>query len=281
MGISTISKIVKETCKVLWRILQPIEMAVLTTDEWLEIAAGFDEKTQFPNCLGALDGKHIRLECPKNCGTFYYNYKQFFSLILMAICDSNYCFRIIDVGSYGKESDFNIFKQSTFGKNLYSNNLNFPPKTCLPNDQLGVPQPYVLVADEAFALHTNLLRPFPGRVLNDNRRIFNYRLSRARQYIECSFGILSKKWRIFQTNILVEPNFAVLITKAYCVLHNFVRRRDGYNNDDILSCTMNDITNQRGVGNSTTNAKEVREYFVNYFNTPEHALSWQNKIIGK
>lgn len=119
----------------------------------------------------------------------------------MAICDSNYCFRIIDVDSYGKESDCNVFKQTAFGKKLYTNNLNFPPKACLSGDELGVPQPYVLVADEAFASNTNLLRPFPGRVLNDDRRIFNYRLSRARQHIECSFGILSKKWRIFQASI--------------------------------------------------------------------------------
>jgi len=84
------------------------------------------------------------------------------------------------------------------------------------------------VADEAFALHKNLLRPLPGKTLNEKRRIFNYRLSRARQYIECTFGIMSKKWRVFQTNSLVEPDAAVIITKACCVLHNFVRRRDGY-----------------------------------------------------
>jgi len=193
IGISTIPNIVRETCEIIWNILQPIEMAEPTTDDWLDIAAGYFEKAQFPNCVGAVDGKHIRLECPKNSGTFYYNYKQYFSLILMAICDSNYCFRIIDVGSYSKESDCNVFKRSVFGKKLYRNNLNLPPKTCLPGDDNDVPQPYVLVADEAFALHTNLLRPFPGRSLNDDRRIFNYRLSRARQHIECSFGILSKK----------------------------------------------------------------------------------------
>lgn len=119
----------------------------------------------------------------------------------MAICDSNYCFTVIDVGSYGKESDCNVFKMSAFGKKLYSNRVNFPPERCLPGDDDGVPQPFVLVADEAFALHKNLLRPLPGRTLNDERRIFNYRLSRARQYIECSFGILSQKWQIFRTNM--------------------------------------------------------------------------------
>jgi len=206
----------------------------------------------------------------------------------MAICDSNYCFRIIDVGffavwSYGKESDYNVFKTSTFGKKLYSNKVNFPSDRCLPGDENGVPQPFVLVADKAFALHKHLLRPFPGRTLNNNRRIFNYRLSRARQYIECTFGILSKKWRVFQLSMLVDSNVAVTITKACCVLHNFVRRRDGEDNnfEDSQNNLMESLVERVGVRNSQTSPKDVREYFVTYVNNPNHALSWQNKIIGK
>ncbi|XP_008179142.1 uncharacterized protein LOC103308128 [Acyrthosiphon pisum] len=225
-------------------------MVVPTTDDWLHISEVFYNKTQFPNCLEAVDGKHIRLECPPRSGTLYYNYKHFFSLILMAICDANYCFTIIDVGSFGKE-----------------------------RDEGGTPQPFVIIG-KAFALHTNLLRPFPGRTLNDKRRIFNYRLSRARQNIECTFGILSNKWRVFHTALLVEPDFAVVITKTCCVLHNFVRRRDGYNTEDAQNCEMKDAIEKIGVGNSTSMAKEVRDYFVNYFNEPAHELSWQNKVIG-
>jgi len=279
MGVSTIAKIIQETCEAIWTHLQPIEMAAPTEEDWLGISEGFYTNSQFPNCVGAVDGKHIRLQCPPNSGTLYHNYKHFFSLILMAICDANYCFRVIDVGSYGKESDCNIFKKSIFGKKLYNNKVNFPQPRYLPEDEQGIPQPFIIVGDEAFALHTNLLRPFPGKSLNDKRRIFNYRLSRARQHIECSFGILSNKWRVFHTTLLVEPNFAVAITKAACVLHNFVRRRDGYNSEDAQICNMEKITRRNGVGNSTSNAKDVREYFVNYFNNPAHELSWQNRVI--
>ncbi|XP_022174264.1 uncharacterized protein LOC111036531 [Myzus persicae] len=214
-------RIVLETCDVIWQILQPIEMAAPTTQDWLEISNGYFKTSQFPNCVGAVDGKHIRVECPKN-----------------------------NVGSYGKESDCNIFKISSFGKKLYSNQINFPPDNNLPGDDFGEPQPFVIVGDEAFALHNNLLRPFPGRALNDQRRIFNYRLSRARQTIECSFGILSQKWRVSQTSILVDPTMATTITKAWCVLHNFIRRRDGYNIKHTLSCPLERITERRGVDNS-------------------------------
>jgi len=91
------------------------------------------------------------------------------------------------VCSFGKESDCNIFKQSPFGKKTYFDKINFPKDRCLPGDEDGVSQPFLLVADEAFALSKRLLRSFPGRSLNEHRRIFNYRLYRARQNIECFF----------------------------------------------------------------------------------------------
>jgi len=98
-------------------------------------------------------------------------------------------------------------------------------------------QPFVFVADEAFGLHTNLLRPYPGRWLNNTRRIFNYRLSRARRTIECAFGVLANQWNVLHATILVEPDFRDHIIKACCILHNFVRKRDGCNYDEDIADT--------------------------------------------
>jgi len=84
----------------------------------------------------------------------------------------------------------------------------------------------------------------------------------------------------FHTALLVEPDFGVAITKACCVLHNFIRRRDGYCPEDTQTCDMEDLNKKVVVGNSTSVAKDVRDYFVNYFNQPNHALSWQNKVIN-
>jgi hypothetical protein len=54
--------------------------------------------------------------------------------------------------------------------------------------------------------------------------------------VECAFGILSNKWRIFQLPLNVRPDFAVDIVKA-CVLHNFVRERDGCKFEEALTMT--------------------------------------------
>lgn len=107
MGRSTIAAIVQDTCIAIWKKLQLTEMPETTEEMWLDIAKGFYSLTNFPNCIGALDGKHIRINCPALSGSRYYNFF-FFSIVLMALADANLRFSMIDVGAYGKEGDSTI-----------------------------------------------------------------------------------------------------------------------------------------------------------------------------
>ena len=66
--------------------------------------------------IGAIDGKHIRIECPKNSGTVYHNYKGYYRLVLLAICDADYCFSMFDVGEYGSNNDSGVLANSNIGK---------------------------------------------------------------------------------------------------------------------------------------------------------------------
>ena len=63
-------------------------------EEWEHIASDFMQKWNFPNCLGALNGKHIRIKLPFHSGSAYYNYKGFFSIILMAPVDADYTYSL-------------------------------------------------------------------------------------------------------------------------------------------------------------------------------------------
>ncbi|KAM4049273.1 uncharacterized protein ACNLHF_007778 [Anomaloglossus baeobatrachus] len=58
VGKSTISEIVRCTCGVIWQKLQPMVMSSPTEETWLQVAAGFQTVANFPNCIGAVDGKH-------------------------------------------------------------------------------------------------------------------------------------------------------------------------------------------------------------------------------
>lgn len=165
-----------------------------TEEEWEHIANGFQSRANFPNCVGALDGKHIRIVNQQGSGSEYFNYKQFFSVVLMALVDSNYCFTSVDIGSYGKNSDSNIFRQSSLHSLLVNDTLNLPKAKKLPDADDDTPLPFVIVADEAFSMTRNVLRSYSRRNLSIKRKLFNYRLSRARRFVECTFGLLANKW---------------------------------------------------------------------------------------
>lgn len=53
---------------------------------WIKIAEEFQNRANFPNCLGAVDGKYIRIIKPERSESLYINYKHFFSIGLLADC---------------------------------------------------------------------------------------------------------------------------------------------------------------------------------------------------
>ena len=79
-----------------------------------------------PYVVGAIDGKHIRIQCPKKTGTLYHNYKGFFSLVLLAICDARYCFTLFDVGQYGSSNDCSVLNNSEIGHRFQNGQMNLP-----------------------------------------------------------------------------------------------------------------------------------------------------------
>ena len=73
----------------------------------------------------------------------------------MAMVDANYNFIMVDIGSYGKNSDGGILSHSNFGRALANGRFELPPDQLLPDStQLA---PCVIVGDEAFPLKTYLM----------------------------------------------------------------------------------------------------------------------------
>lgn len=178
-----------------------------------------------PHCVGAVDGKHIRVKCPANGGSLYYNYKDFHSILLLATCDSNYCFTAVDVGAYGSQSDGGVLAASVFGKKLLSGSIDLPEDAVVPNTNLTLP--FYFVGDAAFPLKTHLMRPYPGKRLPLDREKFNKQLSVARVRIENTFGVMTAKWSVLTNALGCFPENAEKIVKAVVVLHNFVKMNDG------------------------------------------------------
>ena len=186
------------------------------------IALDFTNQWNFPNCLGALDGKHVAIRPPANSGSQYFNYKHFNSIVLMALVDASYRFIYIDVGNYGRVSDGGVFNNCTLSMALEKNTLNFPKDRQPPGWPMALP--YVVIADDAFALKSNIMKPYGSHGLTVDQRIYNYRLSRARRVAENAFGIMCSRFRIFGKPIELSADKAKIITIAACCLHNLLLR---------------------------------------------------------
>jgi len=250
------------------------------------VSEEFCQKWQLPHCVGALDGKHIAVQAPPNSGSLYYNYKHFFSTVLLALVDASYKFLYVDVGSYGRSADGGIFSNSSLAHALTSNSLFIPSVEPIGDIQN---MPYVIVGDDAFPLKPYLMKPYAMRGLSTEQRIFNYRLSRARRVVENAFGILSSRFQIFKKAMALSPERVEIITMAACCLHNFLIRDQTSStayaadlidrSDDGCAApesagSMTDLKKQGG-NRPSNSACEIRDKFCSYFNREKGAVSWQ------
>ena len=304
MSDTTVGRIVKETCKVLWSVLleKGFIKAPRTLSEWKKVSLDFEDRWNFPNCLGAIDGKHVTIQCPPRGGSMYYNYKKFHSIVLLAAVNAKYEFIMVDVGDYGRLSDGSVFSSSQFGNAINTGSLNLPPPRRL--DSTDTLYPYVFVGDDAFPLKTCLLKPYPGQIMPEPERIANYRISRARRIVENAFGIATSRFRIFRRPISVNVNTAIAVTKAVVALHNFLMKsktaqdRSRYCPPDFLDFENDGVVKKgnwrneqynealisvsnTGSNNYSLLAKQVRDKYRDYFYSTEGSVAWQWEMIKR
>lgn len=285
-GDSTVRLIIKESTEVIWNVLNSIYMPVPTQDQFKIIAHRFELLWNLPNCIGALDGKHIRIEKFPHTGSENFNYKHYHSTVLMACCDADGLFTIIEPGFAGRNSDGGIFKACAMNYWI-THSGNIPPSSPLRYDEKEIPFPYYFVGDEAFPLSRNLLRPFTSKTLDNVKRIFNYRLSRGRKTIECVFGMAAEKFAVLNGPIRCrDPATVNNIIKAACILHNFVRKREGieyrHGDREEINHTANRptiIETRDLMVNDGSSATVLRNYLANYFLSPRASLPWQWNFV--
>ena len=173
---------------------------------------------------------------------------------------------------------------------LENKELGLPDDEPLPNTQIMCP--YMIVADDAFPLRREIMKPYSRRGLEERELILNYRLSRARRVVENVFGILSNRFRIFRAPMISSTTTAVKVVKACAVLHNFLRRNkrapvgnsaeneeDDVDNDDV-SVVGNGLARLPPVtaGRQPSDAKALREQLADYFMSVGR-VPWQEKSV--
>jgi len=77
----------------------------------------------------------------------------------------------------------------------------------------------------------------------------------------------------------VSKEFSTDNVKACVLLHNLVRRKDGYISEEIYMTQNRNRVNRAACSRPRRSASDVRDRFADYFASREEALPWQmNKL---
>ena len=206
--------------------------------------------------------------------------------------DANYKFIYLDVGASGRAGDAGLFNDSLLRNALTENALNIPPPINIEGISGGKIN-YHIVGDDAFSMTKTMMKPYPHRHLDKTKRIFNYRLSRARRVVENAFGILAHRFRVFLTTIKLSPERVTYSILASCCLHNYMVEKNKQTYTSVCDDENADYTLSDGAWrddppltdlhlnqhrNPTRSAKEQRELLTKYF-SDTGSVPWQEYMI--
>ncbi|XP_008183210.1 uncharacterized protein LOC103309475 [Acyrthosiphon pisum] len=141
----------------------------------------------------------------------------------MALVDANYNFIFVDVGCQGRISDSGVYRNTDLWKKFEHEQLMLPADEPLPVKTNMLP--HVFVVDSAFALNKHMMKPYSGVYDEGNKkRVFNYRLSRARRVVENASGIMSSVFRVFRRPMLLNPEKSDKYNNV-CIAAQFFKKK--------------------------------------------------------
>lgn len=222
LGVATIQGIVIEVCQAivlnLWQ--DAVTRHFPSSEEQLrKKIIEMEEIWQFPCCWAAVDGCHISIKCPDGgaeAAKEYYNFKNFYSIVLMGLVDAKYRFVWASVGFPGNTHDAMILQATQLWKDISTNNAIPSISKYIGGVEVGP----LIVADSAFPCTTWIMKPYTCAVLTPEQSNFNYRLSRARMVTECAYGQLKGRFRVLYRKCECNEQTMKPITLACIVLHN-------------------------------------------------------------
>ncbi|KAL2339778.1 hypothetical protein Fmac_007718 [Flemingia macrophylla] len=200
------------------------------------------------DCLGAIDGTHIRVKVPRWDVARFRGRKDCPTQNVFAACDFDMKFTYVLGGWEDTASDSRILKD-----------------VLSRQDSLIIPQGKYYLGDAGFMLKGQIITPYRGvryhlkeyfrRGPQNPRELFNHRHSLLRNVIERTFGVLKKRFPIIASG--TEPHYSLdtmtNIILACCIVHNFLR---GIDNDDSLLAEVDRELMEEDVDTMSTQVRE-------------------------
>ncbi|XP_074559887.1 uncharacterized protein LOC141815924 [Curcuma longa] len=171
----------------------------------------------FKDCVGALDGTHIRVKVSDVDAPRYRGRKDWPTTNVLAACSFDLKFTYVLAGWEGTASDSRIIKNALSRR-----------------DKLIIPHGKYYLVDSGFMLKRDLITPYRGIRYHlkeysrcgptNAKELFNLRHASLRNAIERAFGVLKKRFPIIASG--TEPHYELDIRTdiilACCILHNFL-----------------------------------------------------------
>ena len=232
----TVSKTIVEVCTAINTHLGPKYLHLPSdVDEMRRKVSEFELKFGMTQAFGCIDGTHVPLKRPQNNSQDYFNYKQFFSLNVQAVCDSKGHFMDVECKWPGSVHDAKVFSNSTLNRKLKEGKLPSTYNFVLPGFEAV---PNYLIGDPAYQLSPFCMKEFQTCSTND-QVIFNNMLRSARNQIECAFGRLKARWQFLSRNVDIKLQHVPTVVYSCFVLHNYCEyKQHGLEEEEVQAQIM-------------------------------------------
>ncbi|CAN1301725.1 Protein ALP1-like [Linum perenne] len=176
----------------------------------------------FKNCLGALDGTHVKVRTRIQDQPRYRNRKGDVSINVLGVCNPSGEFIYCLAGWEGSAHDARVLRDAV----------------SRPNG-LKVPKGQYYLCDAGYANTEGFLAPFRGQRYHlkewgggssrprTPEEYYNMKHSSARNVIEKMFGLFKMRWAILRDTTWFSPKVVGRIVHTCCLLHNFIRQEAG------------------------------------------------------
>lgn len=281
VSIPTVSKCVTSVCYAICKIGPEYIKLPKNEQEMEEKVAKFEVRFGMPGAFGCIDGTHIPISRPSENSQDFFNYKQFHSLSVQAVCDYRGLFMDVDCRWPGSVHDAKVFYNSKINKDLQQGKLPTNPTSLLPG--FDAITNYIL-GDPAYPLTAYCMKEYTTCSSNEEV-IFNNLLRSGRNQIECAFGRLKARWGILTRKMNLQLKALPIVIYACFVLHNFcemekcplddglVNKQINLNRDQIHTIQPDPIFTFDIKSGST-----CREVITRYIkdNLPDHLASYED-----
>lgn len=186
------------------------------SDDYRGMRREIEQDTQFPGCVGFLDGTDIGLlHAPSFHGETYMNRKKVYALNMQAVCDNNLRFTFVSAGYPASVGDPVSFEST--------------PLFTTPGAFFSKPDEYLL-ADKIYRVTRRCITPYKEPLASqrqDGYRYYNWMHAHCRVKIEHAIGVLKNRFRsLKQLPIYIrkkeDHTKAVSWIMCCVMLHNFL-----------------------------------------------------------